>query len=745
MPSSAAAPRSVETSRPRRALIGVAIGVAVTALLTLARGTTIGEALDLRLTDLRTRRLAGARAPDPRIVLCQVFDEDVRRVQDLATEPWPWDLSTVNAPMFDVMRKAGVKAVLVDVLQLDRGAGPDDLPPGPEASEAMRQQKEIEAGKADDLAKTWGDLKSVALGLELAATPAYELEVRAEPARARLRTEGLVAPSGAIARAGANLPVRRLGEAAAVVGFVNAEEDSDGTFRRASTLGRWGSRTVMSLPLAAASLVTGTPPRLEGGALVVGDSRQPVEPDGSFLIDFRGPPLRTYPRVAPWQLLAWAKEEYETKVFPEAARKALAGKIVVWGVNLSGLKDVLASPMSGVHDGPEIQATILDDLLNGGGRVRASRLGNALVLLLAASLVGAGVAALRGRFLPQLVPIAVGAGVVAFAFVTFSAGTVFDLATPVAGTLLAWGATMTWKQLTEGRYNRWLEATFSRYLAPSVIESLKADPSLLHLGGSRRELSVLFSDVAGFTTHSRRLRPEQLVELLNRYLTAHCDAVFAQGGVVDKFIGDAVVAFYGDPIPMGDHAVRACRTALAVIDGLGPLGPTWKGMGLPEFHVRIGINSGPAVVGNMGSEQRFDYTVMGDTVNLASRLEGSNKVFGSTILVGPATAEEAKDAVVTKPLARLVVVGWDEPVLVHELLATRERATPDLVAHVEAFVRATDAARAGDLAAAARALDTAERLRPNDGPCRWLRGLLAEMKAGRAPTPWSGVLTLTGK
>jgi adenylate cyclase len=218
--------------------------------------------------------------------------------------------------------------------------------------------------------------------------------------------------------------------------------------------------------------------------------------------------------------------------------------------------------------------------------------------------------------LPQLVPVLVGAGVVLFAFVTFGAGTVFDLATPAVGTLLAWAATMTWKQLTEGRYNRWLEATFSYYLAPSVIESLKADPSLLHLGGSRRELSVLFSDVASFTSHSRARRAT--VEL-QRYSALRRGLRRRR---VDKFIGDAVVAFYGDPIPMADHAVRACRTALAVIDGLSALAPTWKGMGLPEFHVRLGINSGPVVVGNMGSQQRFAYTVMGDTVNLASRLEG---------------------------------------------------------------------------------------------------------------------------
>jgi adenylate cyclase len=316
---------------------------------------------------------------------------------------------------------------------------------------------------------------------------------------------------------------------------------------------------------------------------------------------------------------------------------------------------------------------------------------------------------------------------------------------PLVAGVLTWGATTAFTLLTEGRYNKWLESTFSRYLAPSVIEALKRDPELLKLGGTRREVTVLFSDIAGFTSISEGLPPERLSELLNRYLTPHCDAVFAHDGTVDKFIGDAVVAFYGDPIPQADHALRGCRTALEVQAALPALEPVWRGMGLSKFEVRIGLNSGVATLGNMGSAQRFNYTALGDTVNLASRLEGANKAFGTRILLGEATRAAAGDAVLAKSLGRLVVVGKEEPVGVHELVALRERATPDEVHHVEAFARAVAAAKSGDLAAARTALSESERLRPGDGACAWFATLLAKLASGAEPSPWSGVVTLTGK
>ena len=168
-------------------------------------------------------------------------------------------------------------------------------------------------------------------------------------------------------------------------------------------------------------------------------------------------------------------------------------------------------------------------------------------------------------------------------------------------------------------------------------------------------------------------------------------------------------------------------------------------MGLSDFVVRIGLNSGEAVVGSMGSRHRSDYTCMGDAVNLASRLEGANKAFGTRILLGASTYDAAREHILAKPLCRLGVVGKSEPVAVYELVAMADEASPGLAAHVAAFGRATGAARAGDVAGARAALLDAARERPDDGPCRWLAAILDRMESGAEPTPWSGAVLLAGK
>jgi adenylate cyclase len=477
----------------------------------------------------------------------------------------------------------------------------------------------------------------------------------------------------------------------------------------------------------------------------VGGREVRTHPDGSFLVDFRSPKVAAaYRRIAPAKVIEWQIRSRKEGVPPEA-RAALAGKIVVWGVNVGGDGDVVSSPVDPVYDGPELQATILDNLLHGGERVRASPALNLAWTVGVAALVGLLTLAPHGRRLPHLLAFLALAAAVAVGFLVFRGGTALDLFVPLVAGALTWGAGTAFTLLTEGRYNKWLESTFSRYLAPSVIDALKRDPQLLQLGGTKRELTVLFSDIAGFTTISEEIGATQVSQLLNHYLTPHCDAVFAHDGVVDKFIGDAVVAFYGDPIPQHDHALRGCRTALDVQAALPALEPVWRRMGLTKFEVRVGLNSGVASVGNMGSQQRFNYTALGDTVNLASRLEGANKAFGTRILMGEGTRSGAGDAVLAKPLGRLVVVGKEEPVGVYELVALRERATPEQVRHVAAFERAVAAAQAGDLAAARAALAEAAALVPGDGACAWFGALLGRLASGAEPSPWSGVVTLTGK
>jgi adenylate cyclase len=409
------------------------------------------------------------------------------------------------------------------------------------------------------------------------------------------------------------------------------------------------------------------------------------------------------------------------------------------------MKDSVGTPISGTFDGPEYQATIVDNLLHGSGRVHAPRAVDLAILFAMGVLLGAATGAMRRRWLPVVLLVAAVATITALGWLAFAAGRVIDLGAPASAGMLAWAATTMFLLLTEGRYNKWLEGAFGMYLAPSVIDALKGDPGLLALGGAQREVTILFSDVAGFSTFSRQLGPQRLVQLLNAYLTTHGEAIHAEGGTISKFIGDAVMAVYGDPLPQPDQAVRACRTALDVQRRIPTLRPLWESMGLTSFAARIGLNSGTANVGNMGSSQRFDYTVMGDVLNLSSRLEGANKYFGTKILLGPATFAQAQDAILAKAIGRVIVVGWDTPEPVYELVAMREGATADLVAHVAAWDRATAAMRAGDLAGAAAALADAERLRPGDGACAWLGKVLAAMRAGTEPTPWSGVVRLEGK
>jgi adenylate cyclase len=736
--------RARPLSAKARPLVGLALGLGLGLALWLLRGTRVVEGLELELLDLRTRHAAGDVAPRSDIVLMQVHEDDVETLKSALALRWPWSLD-VNAAIFTTLKDAGVRAVLVDVYHLDHGAGPDDAALVGTPSQATLSWLEGEGALAEEYGAALRALERAVLAYELVDEARYATPPRVAAAAPKLEVRGLEPRSGAPRARTAEVPVRRVTEGAASLGFANVVPDVDGVVRRAFPLAWRDGKPAASLALAAARLL-GPVEQQEGGALVVGGRHVPLARDGSFLIDFRSKePVTAYARVAPSQVVAWGQQRGADGALPAEARERLGGKIVVWGVNLPGQQDVVATPVRAALQGPALQATILDNLLAGSTRTAAAPVANLLLTLGAGALVGLLAMLLSGRVMPHLVTLALLALVVALAFAAFRAGTALDLFLPLATGLLTAGGTMAAKLLTEGRYNRWLEGTFSRYLAPSVIDALKHDPRLLDLGGNHREITVLFSDVAGFTSLSEKLKPPQVVELLNVYLTRHCAAVFATGGVVDKFIGDAVMAFWGDPVPQPDHALRACRTALAVQAAMPGLEPVWRGMGLTEFHVRIGLNAGSAVVGNMGSTQRFDYTAMGDTVNLASRLEGANKAFHTQILIGDPVRRHAGDAILVKPLARLGVVGRGEPLAVHELAGLAESATEELRRHVAAFTAAGEAARRGELGAARAALAEAERRKPGDGACAWLAGILDDLEAGRLATPWSGVLTLKSK
>ncbi|MFM8385409.1 MAG: CHASE2 domain-containing protein [Planctomycetia bacterium] len=759
-----AIPRLSAWGPARRLAYGALLGLCVALLLGLARGSQALEALELRFVDVRTRTFVGTRAADPRIVLCVVHDEDhlrLRRSDVAPLEAWPWGLH-LHRHAFRALAHARPRVVLVDLLHVDRGASREDvtLPEGTPADTPWVQLLVAEADEARELAAAYAQAGPVVLGFQLDGAPGeYEQAARARSARARLELGPGFAPRGGLERMHATLPVSGLLEGARLLGFVNVQPDLDGVSRRAVVVGRWGAQRVPSLALAGAWLAADGEQAVDGEGVRLGESHQPLGPEGDFLVNFRALPATrsggasrsAYAQVRPADLVQvglWLEEGRDPASWPEPAREVVArlrDAIVVYGAHLQGSEDVVPDPLVGAQLGPEFQATVVDNLLHGDGRVRPPRGVDLAVLLLACLLAGALGTLLRGRWLPHLPAVAALSAVGALGWGLFAYGLVLDVVTPALGLLLAWAGAGVLRLSTEGRRNRWLESTFGRYVAPEVVEALKREPALLALGGRRRDLSVMFCDIQGFTSISETLAPEQVVRLLNRHLTDQSQAVIATGGVIDKFIGDAVMAFWGDPLETPDHALRAVKAALASRDAVAALQPLAHELGLPTLRVRYGLCSGPAVVGNMGSEERFSYTCMGDTVNVASRLEGANKAFGTQVLVAAPTYLMVREQVLARRIADVVVAGRQEALRAYEVLALAEGAPDALRQHVAHFQQAHEALRRGDLPGAREALARARAARPGDGPTAWLSSVEAAISSGQMPSPWDGRAVLSGK
>ena len=287
--------------------------------------------------------------------------------------------------------------------------------------------------------------------------------------------------------------------------------------------------------------------------------------------------------------------------------------------------------------------------------------------------------------------------------------------------------------------------TFKRFVSPTVVERLLKDPALLRLGGERRVMTVLFSDIAGFTTLAEKMQPEALVELLNEYLSAMTLCVFAREGTLDKYEGDAMMAFWGAPLEQPDHADKACLAALDLQSALAALNGAWSRRGLPSLEMRVGVNTGPMVVGNIGSMIKMDYTALGDAVNLASRLEGANRAYGTKILAGEWTYRAAKDAVEAREIDLITVKGRGDAERVYEILAPAGGLSSARAAGRDAYARALAAYRARRWAEAEAEFRRCDELLGGDPPSQVMRRRVAAFQEHAPSSDWTGVFALGEK
>ncbi|MCG3180842.1 MAG: hypothetical protein BIFFINMI_03205 [Phycisphaerae bacterium] len=428
------------------------------------------------------------------------------------------------------------------------------------------------------------------------------------------------------------------------------------------------------------------------------------------------------------------------------ARPLIAGRICFIGSTATGAADFVPTPTVGRCPGVAIHSNILNTILVGRFIRTVPRWLNLLVILGCGALASA-ISSLVGPRLTTLLVLLTGVALTAAnLLVVFSRlSSWMVLASPLAALFLVWGSVAVYRQLTEERRRRFITHALSSYTSPSVAQRVADRPDLLALGGEQREISCFFSDIKGFTPISEALQADRTVALLNRYLDRMTDALLRSEATINKFLGDGIFAFFGAPDTQPDHARRAVLAALACRDALGGLCTELVADGLPSLAMRIGIATGSAVVGNCGSARKFDYTAIGDTVNLASRLEGGNKHFGTSIMVNRAAADAVGGEFLFRPLGRILVVGKQEPVEVLELLDRRASAPEAAVAMAERFAAALEHYRGRRFAEAADAFAAILADRPDDGPARAYLDM-TRAAAQTAPGPWwSDVVELTHK
>lgn len=439
----------------------------------------------------------------------------------------------------------------------------------------------------------------------------------------------------------------------------------------------------------------------------------------------------------------------KTGINPENLFK---NKIVLIGVTSPSLNDSYVTPLSKDYKMPGvfIHANAIQTFLSEKFLRNVTPVENGLILLVLCVGLAFAFMYLKIRW-SVLSAVGVMAGYCALAPVAFNSGLILDLVHPFVAAIGVFMAVYIYRYLTEFKEKTALKSAFSRYVNPKLAEEIADHPDMLKLGGEKRELSILFTDIQGFTSISEKLKPESLVALLNEYFEAMTGIILQEGGTLDKYEGDAIMAFFGAPVALQDHAIKACEAALKMRTILQELKQKWKNEPLlpggepkPEIDFRCGINSGDVIVGNLGSKERFNYTVIGDSVNLASRLEGANKKYGTRIMISEFTHEQVKDRFITRELDLLRVVGKNKPVKVYELLGQKglEPEVSNLLQQYDDGIRLYNARK---FAEALTKFELILKDFPLDGPSKVYKQRCEILRDFPPKPDWDGVFEMDRK
>ena len=542
-------------------------------------------------------------------------------------------------------------------------------------------------------------------------------------------------------------------------GYFSVISDNDGIYREAYLISGWPPQKWQKNPddftvfpaldletlrvyLDATPMITVQPYPLSVQEIKIGPYNIPVGENGAMLINYVGD-YSKYEHYSFYDIYSDFAEQRKTGFDPE---KAFKGKIALVGATATAIFDQRTTPL-GTFPGISLHANIINNILHNSALYRPTWMWgfDLLAILVLGILISLIYPRLKPMYTTVLVILVVAGYLVVNYYVFDTLHISLTITYPVTSILVVFMGITLYHYTMEEKEKRFIRTTFSAYLSPAVMDDLMAHPEKIKLGGDNKRLTIFFSDIAGFTTISEKLPTERLVHLLNQYLTEMSDIVLNNRGTVDKYIGDAVMAFFGAPVDYPDHAASACLAALDMHEKLKELNVRWKQEGFPPVNCRIGLNTGEVKVGNMGSLKRMDFTVIGDEVNLASRLEGANKAYGTAFMISESTYQDAKDSIEARELDLLAVVGKQKPVRVYQVLARKGKLDPKMAQLVKIFHQGLVAYRASKFADALELFKKCLEISPSDSPSQvYLQRCQTYIETPPAPD-WDGVWRLTKK
>lgn len=717
--------------------LAIGLGAAVIGLLLLLTGALDG--LEATTWDIRVRMFAAPTEATDDVVLILINQQSIDLMIENYAVSWPWPRS-IYAYLIQFAQEAGAESFTFDIILQDQGAGgPDDDNLLLYAAEGYeRFVYAVELRDDESGSNSWPDYFARP-GLSVSNFALLDDVVEEELTYNR-----------------SSFPHPDVSASNAGIGFANQENDADGVFRRYRLLAYHLDQPVPSLALAAYAAAKGDAATIsyDERAVTIDGVVFPINRNGDVLLKYTTPgdpagigdelPLHTF--YTAWDIIQSALA-LEAGVDPAVDPDELKGKYILFGPQAAGLLDLRPTPLDPRAPGVTVHAQMLDNLLS--GEVMQDFPFWATLLVLVLLTVGAAVGAtyIEKTWLMAIAIVLFLAIPFLFAWGGYALGYWYQFVMPLVAVFVALAGANVANYATEGAARREIRGMFGRYLSPDVISELEQDPSALELGGKEADITIYFSDIQKFSTISTKLKPDELVQFLNVYLTPMTNAILEEGGLIDKYEGDAIIAMWGAPRERDDHARAGLSSMLKCQAALDSLRPALKEQIGTDVYQRIGMSTGKATVGNMGSELRTDYTMIGDAVNLAARLEGANKAFGTYSMVSQDTINSAggldavrREVCAVRELGYIAVVGReDKPVRVYEPMP---QETYDSRSDVFAvYQKGVTLFQAGEFS---EARSTFARIAEHD-PAAASYMPRCEQLMKEPPAGWNGVWVLTEK